>query len=118
MMTVHSKAYLGSPHHQLWQKEVAGELPAGAGVSCASCHLPRLAVKESGIERILVMHNQNTNLRPNSKMIRSVCMNCHGLGFSLNALADPALILNNYSNSPTKEVDTLEMVRERKLKKK
>ena len=114
----HSKAYLGSPHHQLWKKEIAGELPAGGGVSCATCHLPRLAEKESGIERILVIHNQNSNLHPNSKMIRSVCMNCHGLGFSLNALADPALILNNYSSSPTKEIDTLKMVQERKQKKK
>ena len=39
-------------------------------------------------------------------------------GFSLNALADPALILNNYSSSPTKEIDTLKMVQERKQKKK
>ncbi|MEW6691148.1 MAG: cytochrome c3 family protein, partial [Pseudomonadota bacterium] len=34
----HSLAYKGSAHEALWKKELAGELPAGSGVSCASCH--------------------------------------------------------------------------------
>ncbi|SJM93509.1 conserved hypothetical protein [Crenothrix polyspora] len=114
----HSKAYINSPHHQLWKKEITGELPVGSGVSCATCHLPRLPEKEHGLESILVMHNQNMNLRPNSKMIRSVCMNCHGLGFSLDALADPALMINNYSTLPSKKINTLNMIQGRKIMKK
>lgn len=112
----HSKAYLESPHYQLWKKELSGELPAGAGVSCATCHLPRLNVKDEGVTRILVDHNQNANLRPNSKMIRDVCMHCHGLEYSLASLADSNLRLNNYSSAPIKRHKTIEMVRNRKKK--
>lgn len=112
----HSKAYLESPHYLLWQKELSGELPAGAGVSCATCHLPRVNVKQEGVNRILVDHNQNANLRPNSKMIRDVCMHCHGLEFSLASLADSNLLLNNYSGQPIKSHKTIEMVRNRKKK--
>ena len=39
----HSKAYKDSPHYQLWLKEQSGELPEGSGVSCATCHMPRVA---------------------------------------------------------------------------
>ncbi len=112
----HSKAYLESPHYQLWKKALSGELPAGAGVSCATCHLPRLIVKQEGVTRVLVDHNQNANLRPNSKMIRDVCMHCHGLEFSLASLADSNLQLNNYSGQPIKSHKTVEMVRNRKKK--
>jgi len=109
----HSKTYIGSPHHTLWLKEVSGELPEGSGVSCASCHLPRTVIRENGGNRILVNHNQNANLRPNSKMIRDVCMKCHGLSFSLESLADNHLMLNNYSSSTTEKHKTIEMVKQR-----
>lgn len=115
----HSKAYLGSPHHKLWQAERAGQAKKGTGVSCATCHLPRATYDDPGTdeERLLVAHNQNANLRPNEKMIRSVCMNCHGLGFTLNALADRKSIAANFAGPPSARVESIEWVM-RRLKEK
>lgn len=105
----HSLAYRGSPHHRLWRRETAGRAPRGSGVSCATCHLPRVSFEMDDIERVLVQHNQNDNLRPNSKMLRTVCMNCHGLGFALDALADRKLIESNFTGKPAKHVKSLDM---------
>jgi mono/diheme cytochrome c family protein len=99
----HSRSYAASSHHELWNKEVTGTAPAGSGVSCATCHMPR---DEEGY----VQHNQNDNLRPNEKMARTVCMNCHGLPFTLNALAEPQLKTNCYSTSPTVTIKSFDMV--------
>lgn len=101
----HSRAYLQSSHFEAWQAEVAGEASAGSGVSCATCHMPR---DEDGS----VQHNQNRNLRPNEKMARTVCMNCHGLQFTLDALADPQLKANCYSSRPEATVRSLQMVKD------
>ena len=111
----HTNAYERSPHFALWKKELAGELPAGSGVSCASCHLPRLEHRaaDSGAKRILVQHNQNDNLRPNEKMIRPVCMSCHGLAFSIDALADTKLVADNFAGAPRVHVKSLDMVAQR-----
>jgi hypothetical protein len=88
----HSVAHQASPH-------------ANAGVTCATCHLPR----EGGVPQ----HNQNDNLRPREKMVRSVCLSCHGLAFSLRALADEALIRNNFQGRPTVSLSTFDMVKAR-----
>jgi predicted CXXCH cytochrome family protein len=111
----HSKAYQGSAHAALWMKENEGEIENGTGVSCATCHMPREVITQDGVSRTLVQHNQNTNLRPNEKMIRSVCINCHGLEFSINALADDALIKRNFSGQPATNVKSIEWVRNRVL---
>ena len=47
----HTRRYRASPHFASWQKEQRQEAPAGSGVSCATCHLPRLSVKQAGIHR-------------------------------------------------------------------
>jgi hypothetical protein len=109
----HTQAYVDSPHHALWRKELAGEAPAGSGVSCASCHLPRIAHRSPEGKRTLVQHNQNDTLRPNEKMLRPVCMNCHGLGFSIDALADPALIATQFRERPRAHIQSLDMVVQR-----
>jgi hypothetical protein len=111
----HTRAYERSAHFTLWRKELAGEVPAGTGVSCASCHLPRVEYRmpDMGVKRMLVQHNQNDNLRPNEKMIRPVCMNCHGLGFSIDALADPALIKANFRGQARMHIRSLDMVQDR-----
>ncbi|MBX9811817.1 MAG: cytochrome c3 family protein [Burkholderiales bacterium] len=116
----HSLAYRMSPHYALWLKEMSGEAPPGSGVACASCHLPRIAHKSDDVSRMLVQHNQNDNLRPSEKMIRPVCMNCHGLGFTLDALADPGLVAGNFNGRPSRHVQSLDMAerRERELKEK
>jgi hypothetical protein len=110
----HSRSYEGSAHARSWQAEIAGQSPPGSGVSCATCHLPRHIVNEHGRELVRVQHNQNDNLRPNDKFVRSVCITCHGLGFSFDALADANLAARNFRGRPASSVKTLEMVRDRK----
>lgn len=109
----HTRAYKASPHYALWQRELAGTAPAGSGVSCASCHMPRVDFRSDDGKRVLVQHNQNDNLRPNEKMIRPVCMSCHGLGFSIDALADAALVERNFGGQPRVHVRSLEMTETR-----
>jgi formate-dependent nitrite reductase cytochrome c552 subunit len=111
----HSLAYKRSPHYALWQKEVAGAAAAGSGVSCASCHLPRVEhrIEDLGLKRTLVQHNQNDTLQPSEKMIRPVCLACHGLGFAIDALADRALVSRNFAGQSAGHVDSLEMVTRR-----
>ena len=108
----HSLNYKQSKHFQVLEQAVAANDP-NAGVSCATCHLPRVTHKENGREILRVQHNQNDNLRPNEKMIRSVCMNCHGLGFSIDALADPDLIANNFSSQPGIHIQSTDLVKKR-----
>ena len=106
----HTLAYEGSPHHALWKRELSGELPDGSGVSCATCHMPRIEFDVNDwLTRVMVDHNQSANLSPNSKMIRSSCMQCHGLEFSIDALADQTLIDNNFRGSPSLHIDTMDL---------
>jgi Zn-finger protein len=109
----HSTAYLASPHYALWQRETGGKAEPGTGVSCATCHLPRERRREAGAEVVRVDHNQNHNLQPNEKMVRSVCLTCHGLGFSLDALADAALVAANFTGRPARHVQSIEMAADR-----
>lgn len=105
----HSRAFEGSPHHQLWVAARSGQAPPETGVSCATCHMPRLEHQRRGETVVHIQHNQNDNLRPNEKMIRPVCMDCHTLAFSINALADPALIENNFKGQPQRRIRSIEM---------
>ncbi len=111
----HTKAYIGSPHHKLLLAEQTGAGAKGSGVSCATCHMPRETHEdpETYEERLLVTHNQNANLRPNEKMIRSVCMSCHGLGFSIDSLADRSLIERNFTGRPSVRVESIQWVMNR-----
>lgn len=104
----HSRAYLDSPHHRLWQAERAGEGEPGSGVSCATCHLPRSLHREFDTQRILVQHNQNDGLRPNEKMIRPVCLQCHTLELAIDALADRELIERNFAGAPGVHVPSID----------
>ncbi|HEX9785560.1 MAG TPA: cytochrome c3 family protein [Opitutaceae bacterium] len=109
----HAKAYVGSEHHRLWRRELNGLAPPGSGVSCATCHLPREVHRENGEQVVRVQHNQNLNLRPAEKMLRSVCLDCHGYAFALDALADPNLVQVNFRGTPAHHLETIEMVRRR-----
>ena len=100
----HTRAYFESPHHALWEAELGGAAPPGAGVSCATCHLVRTERRGT----ITTSHNNNENLRPNEKMIRTVCLDCHGLGFSLDALADTELVRRNFAGRPSVHVESIE----------
>jgi hypothetical protein len=106
----HSLAYKQSPHFSLWEKELGGEGEAGTGVTCASCHMPRVDFDVNDwMSRIMVDHNQNATLSPNEKMIRPACLHCHGLAFTLDALADEALIETNFQGRPTVHVESMEL---------
>ncbi len=105
----HTRAYRDSPHRTLWARETSGGGAAGSGVSCATCHLPREHQRVNGTDIVVVQHNQNANLRPNEKMVRTVCLACHGLGFSLDALADPSLVAANFKGRPVRSVAGIEM---------
>ena len=100
----HSLAYTESPHFALWEAELAEELPPGSGVTCATCHMPQ--AEKGG--KVVTNHNQNDTLRPNEKMIRATCMSCHGLGFAIDALADPALVRANFSGNPNRHIESID----------
>ena len=108
----HSLAYKGTRHHELWLAEQTGAAEPGSGVSCATCHMPRIDYDVSDwMTRKLVDHNQSANLSPNSKMIRPACLHCHGLGFSIDALAEPSLIDSNFATRPVGHVESIDLAR-------
>jgi len=112
----HSNAFADSPHGNLWQQFQQGQLDENSTVTCATCHLPRVKVRkgqdgEPDIYR--VEHNQNLNLRPNEKMIRTVCLTCHNLEFSIDALADPELIKTNFAGKPSKHIESIDWAMKR-----
>jgi len=105
----HSTNFYNSKHGQLWRDSQNGLLPVEQAVSCATCHMPRL---KKG-KKVHAEHNQNANLQPNSKMIRSVCSHCHGVEFTLEALANEAQIQSNFSNSLEGHHSSMDLVRDR-----
>lgn len=110
----HTKTYFASPHFRLVEEERAGLLPPGSGITCATCHMPRVESRDAdGHPIVVATHNQNDNLRPNEKMVRSVCASCHGLQFTLDALADPGLVDANFNGAPKRHVESLEWVERR-----
>lgn len=104
----HSLAYQSTSHARLWESQLSGESAAGTGVSCATCHLPRLV----GGDAVSVSHNQSEFLRPSDTMARTVCSNCHGLEFSLSALADPEVARGCFGESPQQRTESVEMAHE------
>ena len=65
-------------------------------------------VKSKRRGKVTTNHNQNDSLRPNEKMIRPVCLDCHGLAFSLDALADTDLVARNFAGKPDVHVESIE----------
>lgn len=112
----HSLAYRESPHHALVERARDGEIAAEAGVTCATCHMPRTdrSYEWGAYVHVLVDHNQSHTMRPNEKMIRAVCLDCHGLGFSLDALADRELIERNFDGRPSVHVESIDFALERR----
>lgn len=109
----HSLAYAGTAHERLWQAELQGTGPAGSGVSCATCHLPRVVHGNGPRATVSVLHDQSANLRPASRMAREVCQYCHGLEFTLDALSDPAQAAACYNSPPAVRHGSPDMVRDR-----
>lgn len=112
----HSLAYKDSRHFQVFLEAQSGARPVDAAVSCATCHMPRVERSKFGESFTMVEHNQNATLRPNDKMIRSSCIQCHGLQFTLNSLSDEELIKRNFQGRPTVFNESLELARDEKIK--
>lgn len=104
----HTKNYAASPHAKLWDAELAGTGSPGTGVSCATCHMPR----EKDGNHFAPSHNQNTNLTPNDKMLQNVCMECHGMQFAMDSMADTKLISKNFSGKPSAHHGGIDMAAE------
>jgi hypothetical protein len=79
--------------------------------------MPRILEQHGDKTWVLIQHNQNDNLRPNEKMLRGVCMQCHGLKFSIDALADTDLVQGNFNGKPALHIESLDMAERRSLKK-
>ncbi len=105
----HSKNYKKSPHYKVWLRAKKGEIDKSEGVSCATCHMPVVEQTAGYVTSIATMHNQNMNLRPNEKMIRSACLNCHSLEFAIDALADKQLIRQNFTGKPAVHIESIDM---------
>jgi len=112
----HSSAFMDSPHGILAQRATQSEISKEEAVTCATCHLPVVENEQHGELLRSVQHNQNDTLRPNEKMIRPVCMSCHSLAFSIDALADEQLIENNFSGLPANHVPSIDWAVERESK--
>ena len=109
----HTLAYKSSLHYELWLAEVEGSAEPGSGVSCATCHMPRVSMDVDDYNsRTVVDHNQSASLAPNSKMLRPACLECHGLAFSIDALADQQLIDSNFKGSSSVSVESMSMAKE------
>ncbi len=98
----HSRAYGQSKHATL----LAQHDDAARAVTCATCHMPSV---EDASGQAHVEHAQTSTLRPRDEMARLVCIDCHGLQFSFDALADDALVRRNFLGRPTRSVQSLHM---------
>jgi formate-dependent nitrite reductase cytochrome c552 subunit len=95
-----------------------GEGRKGSGVTCATCHMPRLETEDQyGRKHAAITHNQNDTLKPNEKMIRPVCLNCHGMQFSLDSLVDRSVIDGNFTKRPSVHVESIDWVVKRAKEK-
>lgn len=106
----HSLNYSTSKHAQMFVAEGPLPRPSSQSVTCATCHLPRQRVQEAGSPTVMVNHNNTFTLKPRDRMVKEVCMNCHGLGFAWNSIFDNALVEANFSHPPTLNSPSLEMV--------
>jgi hypothetical protein len=106
----HTHAYRASAHFALWAAERKGTAPPGSGVSCATCHMPRVVIEEGGRRSVHADHDQSRNLRPSEAMALDVCRSCHGLPFSLAALADATLVRRNFNGTPRAGLTGMDLV--------
>ena len=103
----HSLNYKNSPHAQI--VNVASlPRPDQKAVTCATCHLPREKVGNS----ILVNHNNTYVLLPRDRMVRDVCINCHGVEHAYNSIFDDNLVESNFAQPPTLKMQTFQLVRD------
>jgi len=109
----HSLNYKNSPHANIFREIGTLPRPSQDAVTCATCHLPRSV---SGDE-VLVNHNNTYTLKPRDRMVKEVCMNCHGLEHSFNSIFDDELVEANFARPPTQKLPTFQLVRDLEKKR-
>ncbi|MCM1982602.1 hypothetical protein [Lyngbya confervoides] len=107
----HSLNYQNSKHAELFAQDRLRSRPTQASVSCATCHLPRHEQQQGTAPVTLVNHNNTYTLLPRDRMVKEVCMNCHGVEYSYNSIFDDALVEANFDQPPTASMPTFELVR-------
>ena len=80
-------------------------------MSCATCHLPRHQIEQGNGDRTVVNHNNTYTLLPRDRMVKEVCMNCHGVEYSYNSIFDDDLVEANFDKAPTQEMETFDLIR-------
>ncbi len=110
----HSLNYYESPHGQSYLEQVNLPRPSAEVVSCATCHLPRQVEGRGEQTTTMVNHNNTYTLKPRDRMVKEVCMNCHGMEFSYNSIFDDELVETNFSHAPELDLETLQMARVKK----
>lgn len=103
----HSLNYRNSAHAKTAVNLSSLPRPNQKTVTCATCHLPRNAVEDN----VLVNHNNTYTLLPRDRMVKEVCLNCHGLEHAYNSIFDDRLVEANFARSPTQKMATFELVR-------
>ncbi len=109
----HSLNYQNSPHANVFQKIGTLARPNSDSVTCATCHLPRTVSGDS----VLVNHNNTYTLKPRDRMVKEVCMNCHGVEHSYNSIFDDELVEANFARPPTQKLQTFKLVRDLEKKR-
>ena len=103
----HSLNYKNSPHAGIVSNLAELPRPNQQAVTCATCHLPRTKVGET----VLVNHNNTYTLLPRDRMVKEVCISCHGVEHAYNSIFDDEIVEANFDRSPTKKLETFELVR-------
>lgn len=104
----HSLNYKNSKHSELFLAEGKLPRPSVESVTCATCHLPR----QEAEGKVFVNHNNTYTLLPRDRMVKEVCMNCHGMEYSYNSIFDDELVEANFDQLPKLNLETLELVRQ------
>ncbi|MGF1520734.1 MAG: cytochrome c3 family protein [Leptolyngbyaceae cyanobacterium] len=107
----HSLNYENSTHAAMFAADWSLPRPSATSVSCATCHLPRHQVKSGQDTFTLVNHNNTYTLLPRDRMVKEVCMNCHGVEYSYNSIFDDELVEANFDKPPSQSLETFDLVR-------
>jgi hypothetical protein len=106
----HSRNFKSSPHFATLRLD-GGVGATGPGtVTCATCHLPRVRVEGEKGPRVAVNHNNTFTLRPRDRMVKEVCLACHGLEFAMSSIVDDGLVRANFRGRPARRHETFEMM--------
>jgi predicted CXXCH cytochrome family protein len=108
----HSTSFKHSKHFATPAQEDGGGRVGPRAVTCATCHLPRTKVEGDEGTRVAVNHNNSFTLWPRDRMVKEVCLACHGLEFALTSILDDALVTSNFQGRPRGRHESFKMVEE------